>query len=114
MKKPDKFQVGDSAWLMGDPYRRPMPWMEYKVLERTKTGYIMRLVVSRSGRINWDIKVSTVKAKRSYLTTTEKEDQDWAGEHRYRIAKWVGLRIDDAMLRKVADLIGYVPAEVTH
>ncbi len=114
-KKLDKFKVGDTAWAKGDPYRRPVLWTEYRVLERTKTGYVIQrpgvsYVSSFAGNVFYKPEtVSAIKVNRGdYLTTQEKEDWVWAKEHRYKISDQVE-RVDAALLRKVAEVIGYKP-----
>ena len=107
-KRADKFAVGDTAWLKGDPFRRPVKWVEYRVKERTKTGYVIQKPGEwMPGRAHGAEKVSTVKMNRDYRTTQEKEDSIWSDEHRYRISHKIQDDVDAATLRKVAELIGY-------
>ena len=113
-KKLDKFKVGDTAWAVGDTYRPPITWYEYKVIERTKTGYVMQRVgvawVSSTAGDQFykPVTVSTIIANRDFRTTQGKEDWVWAKEHRYKISGQVE-RVDAALLRKVAETIGYKP-----
>lgn len=107
-KRADKFAVGDTAWLKGDPFRRPVKWTEYRVIERTKTGYVVQRPGEWApGRIHEKDRVSTVKMNRDYRTTQEKEDSVWSDEHRYRISHKIQHDTDAATLRRVAELIGY-------
>lgn len=108
MKKPDKFQVGDTAWLPGDwrghDRNRLVP---YQVIERIKTGYVMQPLGTQIGTLNLAERVSTVKANRDYYTTQAKEDWEWQRENRRKIVAKVECA-DAATLRQIARLF-YVP-----
>jgi len=107
-KRVDKFKVGDTAWLKGDPFRRPVKWAEYRVIARTLTGYVIQKPGEwMPGRIHEPERVGTAKMNRGYRTTQEKEDSVWSDEHRYRISHKILHDTDAATLRKVAELIGY-------
>ena len=116
-KKLDKFKVGDTAWAKGDPYRRPVLWTEYRVLERTKTGYVIQrpgvsCVSSFAGNVFYKPETaSAIKVNRGdYLTAQEKEDWIWANDHRNRIVNLLTYgKVNATTLRKVAEVIGYKP-----
>lgn len=113
-KKGDKFAVGDTAWHLEDRYRRT--WVEYRVIERTKTGYVVQRpgVAWRSSVAGDQFykpeKVSTVKMNRwAWMTAQGKEDWAWAEEHRSKIVREItyGHEVSPTTLRKIAELIGY-------
>lgn len=113
MKKPDKFQVGDTAWQFDQSRSYKGTWTEYRVIERTQTGYIMqRPGIWYLDRPHTLDKVSTTAANRRYYTTEAKSDYEWAGENRYKISAMIERHVAAATLRKVADLIGYKPEKV--
>ena len=109
MKKPDKFQVGDTAWLPGNwrGHERDK-FVPYQVTERTKTGYIMQPPGVQIGTLNLAEKVSTIKANRDYLTAGEKDGRLWIEQNRWKVVREVE-RASDDMIRKIARNIGYVP-----
>lgn len=107
MKGADGFKVGDTAWLPGDWWGHDRDkFYPHRVIERTKTGYVMRPAGMQIGTLNQPESVSTIKANREYLTTREKEDFEWQRANRYKISREVE-NVDTALLRKVAELIGY-------
>ena len=115
MRKPDKFKVGDTAWKFDQSRSYKGTWTEYRVSERTKTGYVMqRPGVWYLDRPHTLDKVSTAAANRAYYTTEAKADYEYAAENRYKISAIIERNVDSATLRKIADLIGYKPAREPH
>ena len=66
-KRVDKFKVGDTAWLPGDWRGHDRDkFFPSQVLERTKTGYVMRPAGTAIGTLNQPEHVSTILANRDY------------------------------------------------
>lgn len=106
-KRVDKFKVGDTAWLPGDWRGHDRDkFFPSQVLERTKTGYVMRPAGTAIGTLNQPEHVSTILANRDYYTTEAKDDWEWQRANRRKIANKVE-EADTATLRKIAELIGY-------
>jgi hypothetical protein len=56
----------------------------------------------------WANSYGFAKAEREFLSDASKDDQIWAHDHRYKIARMVD-RADVPTLRRVAEVVGYDP-----
>lgn len=85
-------------WASGGPIYREH-WVKHEVAGETRASYITK----HGGKV-------PKKGGHGFaLSEAEVEDDVWRHDHRWRIAKIVGDLRDVSILRKVADVVGYLP-----
>ena len=119
MDTPATFGVGSTVYTH-DPIRFRGGTEEYRVVGETKFSWLVGGSVEHpwwklpkkevAGKTEVTITTNSRMGRRQtfYLTRQALEDEQWKGSNRHFIGDAVGRLQDTALLRRIADLIGYV------